>query len=111
MRILIDECLDWRLCRSLPDHECTSVAQRGWSGLTNGSLLGKAQNEFDVFITGDSNLQFQQNVSRFNIAIVILTAKSNPLDIVEGINSGARHYVTKPFKVAELLGRVEKLLR
>jgi DNA-binding response OmpR family regulator len=45
-----------------------------------------------------------------HIPIIFLTAKSNPLDIVDGINAGARHYMTKPFKVAELLGRVGKLL-
>lgn len=48
----------------------------GWSGLTNGALLVKAETEFEVFLTGDRNLTFQQKTSRFDIAIVVLHAKS-----------------------------------
>jgi predicted nuclease of predicted toxin-antitoxin system len=76
MRILIDECLDWRLCRSLTGHDCSSVQKMGWSGLTNGALLEKAAQEFDVFLTGDRNLTFQQTLSRFDLAVVILHAES-----------------------------------
>ncbi len=79
MRILIDECLDWRLCRALQDHQCASIHQMGWGGLTNGMLLEKAQENFDVFLTGDRNLSFQQNVTRFRIAVVVLEAKSTRL--------------------------------
>ena len=79
MRILIDECLDWRLCRALPEHHCTSVQQMHWGGLTNGTLLQKAQTEFDVFLTGDTNLSFQQNLTRFNIAVIVLEARSTRL--------------------------------
>ena|SRR6266446_1647794 len=76
MRILIDECLDWRLCRSLVGHDCASVQKMGWSGLTNGALLEKAQQEFDVFLTGDQNLTFQQPTSRFELGVVVLHAES-----------------------------------
>src|SRR5882672_6727109 len=76
MRILIDECLDWRFCRSLIGHECTSVQKMGWSGLTNGTLLEKAAKEFDVFLTGDRNLTLQQKTSSFAIAVVVLHAES-----------------------------------
>ena len=79
MRILIDECLDWRLCRALPEHYCASVQQMHWGGLTNGTLLQKAQTEFDVFLTGDTNLGFQQNLTKFNIAVIVLEAQSTRL--------------------------------
>lgn len=79
MRILIDECLDWRLCRALYEHDCASVQQMSWGGLSNGLLLQKAQVEFDVFLTGDTNLSFQQNVTSFNIAVVVLEAGSTRL--------------------------------
>lgn len=79
MRILIDECLDWRLCRALPGHDCSSVQKMGWGGLTNGALLQGAEREFDVFVTGDRNLSFQQNVAMFNIAVVVLHADSTQL--------------------------------
>jgi len=79
MRILIDECLDWRLSRALPEHHCASVNQMHWHGLTNGMLLQNAQTEFDVFLTGDTNLSFQQNLTRFTIAVIVLEARSTRL--------------------------------
>jgi len=79
MRILIDECLDWRLSRALSEHDCASVHQMNWGGLSNGLLLKKAQEEFDVLLTGDTNLSFQQNVTSFDIAVVILGAGSTRL--------------------------------
>jgi hypothetical protein len=51
----------------------------GWSGLTNGMLLEKAQENFDVFLTGDRNLTFQQNLTRFRIAVIVLEARSTRL--------------------------------
>ncbi|HJP94933.1 MAG TPA: DUF5615 family PIN-like protein [Pyrinomonadaceae bacterium] len=79
MRILIDECLDWRLCRALTEHHCVSVNQMGWGGLANGRLLQKAQQRFDVFLTGDRNLTFQQNLTRFSIGVVVLEVRSTRL--------------------------------
>src|SRR5436190_12705775 len=76
MRILIDECLDWRLCRSFTGHECSSTRKMGWDGLKNGELLAKAQIDFDVFVTGDRNLTFQQALMKFDIAVVVLQAES-----------------------------------
>ncbi len=76
MRILIDECLNWRLSRALPGHFATSIQKMGWSGIKNGKLLTLAvENKFDVFLTGDRNLSFQQNVTEFQIAVVVLEAK------------------------------------
>jgi hypothetical protein len=51
----------------------------GWSGIKNGELLSLAEVEFDVFITVDRNLSFQQNLPKFNIAILVLRAPSNRL--------------------------------
>jgi hypothetical protein len=79
VRILIDECLDWRLCRALIEHQCSSVRAAGWAGLTNGVLLEKAQQQFDVFITGDRNLCYQQNLKTFDIAVVVMEAASTRL--------------------------------
>ena len=63
MRVLLDECLNWRLGRALPGHFCTSVPRMGWSGIKNGALLEKMKQErFDVFIKGDRNLPFQQHL-------------------------------------------------
>ena len=79
MRILIDECLDWRLGRALTGHDCVSVQKMGWGGIKNGRLLALAQDEFDVFLTADRNLSFQQNTTKFDIAVVVLEAGSSQL--------------------------------
>jgi hypothetical protein len=79
MRVLIDECPDWRLDRGLPGHEVTSVTRMGWVGIKNGRLLALAEKEFDVFITGDRNLSFQQNTTRLNLAVMVLSAASTKL--------------------------------
>ena len=51
----------------------------GWAGKKNGDLLTLAQQSFEVFITVDRNLYFQQNLPKFTIAVLILTAKTNRL--------------------------------
>ena len=50
-----------------------------WGGLSNGSLLQKAEEEFDVLLTGDTNLSFQQNVTNFDIGVIVLDAESTRL--------------------------------
>lgn len=76
MRILIDECVDWRLLRDLPNHDVKTVRQMGWSETVNGALLTLAEQSFDVLVTTDKNLSFQQNVVRFKIGVVVLRARS-----------------------------------
>ena len=51
-----------------------------WSGLTNGKLLDKAQDQFDAFVTSDQNLAFQQNFNRFNITVYVLHPATGKLD-------------------------------
>ena len=97
MRILIDECLNWRICRALSGHYCVSVQKMGWAGLTNGELLREAERDFDVFITGDRNLSYQQKVSTFDIAVVILHAASTQL----------HHTIPLMPKVLELLPKIK----
>jgi len=76
VRILIDECLDWRLGRALEGHEVTSVQNMGWSGIKNGHLLALAADKsFDVFLTADRNLSFQQNHADLRIAVIVLEGK------------------------------------
>ncbi len=76
MRILIDECLNWRLGRALASHYGVSGQRMGWRGLKNGRLLLLAQEQFDVFLTGDRNLTFQQTILECRIAVVVLAARS-----------------------------------
>lgn len=56
-----------------------TTPQMGWAGTKNGQLLTLAETEFDVFITIDRNLLFQQNLPQFDIAVIVLQAPSNRL--------------------------------
>jgi hypothetical protein len=79
MRLLLDECIDRKLVREFVGCEVKTAPQMGWAGVKNGQLLALAEVEFDVFITVDRNLSFQQNLPQFNIAVIILQAPSNRL--------------------------------
>lgn len=73
MKILLDECVPWPMHRFLLDHECTSVQAQGWGGIRNGDLLQKAEAEFDLLITADQNIRYQQNLTNRRIAILELS--------------------------------------
>ena len=77
MRVLLDECVDRRLAEDIQGHDVRTVPEAGWAGLTNGELLTRAQQGFDAFVTVDRRLPFQQDLSRFSIAVVVLRARSN----------------------------------
>lgn len=62
MRVLLDECVDWRLLRDLTGHDVKTARQMGWSELKNGHLLRLTAEHSDVFVTVDRNLSFQNNV-------------------------------------------------
>jgi predicted nuclease of predicted toxin-antitoxin system len=79
VKILLDECIDRRFARELIDYEVKTVPQMGWAAKKNGDLMRLAEAEFDVFITVDRNLSFQQNLPEYDIAVVVLRAKSNRL--------------------------------
>ena len=74
MRILIDECAPRALKKHLiqQGHECRTVQEAGWSGKENGELLSLAETAFDVLVTVDTNLRYQQNLKGRKIAIVVL---------------------------------------
>ena len=80
MRILLDESLPRKLSQELAGHEVRTVQQIGWAGLKNGELLRQASAKFDVLITGDQNLEYQQNTSRLPIAVVVLIAMNNRIE-------------------------------
>jgi len=79
VRVFIDECIDWRLARRVVGHEVNTARQLGWSTIKNGELLALAAQDFDVFVTVDRNLSFQQNLPAFTIAVIVLRARSNRL--------------------------------
>lgn len=81
MRVLLDEQLPRHLVREIRGHEVSTVQRWGWAGLKNGELLQVAADTgFQVLVTADRNLQFQQNLSRSRIGIILLIAPSNALE-------------------------------
>jgi predicted nuclease of predicted toxin-antitoxin system len=80
MRILLDESLPRKLALELPGHDAKTVQKRGWAGLKNGALLREASQEFQVLLTGDQNLEFQQDLRTLPIAVIVLVAVSNRIE-------------------------------
>src|SRR6267154_2988538 len=82
MRLLLDECLPRRTKFLFAEsgHECETVRDAGFSGKENGELIALAEKKFEVLITIDKNIRYQQNIAGRNIAILIIRAASNDLD-------------------------------
>lgn len=77
MKVLIDENLPRKLAGHLKGHECRTVTECGWSARTNGELLSLAEPLFDVLLTLDKNIPYQQDLQSGRIAILIVRARSN----------------------------------
>lgn len=79
MRVLLDECLPEGLRAELPGHHVLTAREAGLAGKKDGDLLAAASGRFDVFITMDRSLQWQQRMSAFGLAVIIIRARSNSL--------------------------------
>ena len=79
MKILIDECIPRKFKHTLvgPNRDCQTVPEAGLAGKVNGELLNSAEGKFDVLVTLDKGLEFQQNLTGRTIAVVLIRAKSN----------------------------------
>jgi predicted nuclease of predicted toxin-antitoxin system len=80
MRILFDQGVPKKMRQHLPGHEAQTAYEAGLNELENGDLLREAEKEFDVLLTTDSNIKYQQRLSEFDIALVVLRAFTNSLD-------------------------------
>ena len=105
MNILLDECVPWPMHRFLLGHTCTSVQAQGWSGIRNGELLQQAEGQFDVFVTSDQNLRYQQNLTGKTISILelstndlrrIQTAGALIEEVIEGIRPAEFRHLEIP---------------
>ena len=79
MKLYLDECIDRGLARHFVGHEVRTARQMRWTSVQNGALLSRAAAQFDVFITVDRNLAFQQNLATLPIPVVVLRARTNRL--------------------------------
>ena len=82
MRILLDESLPRDLAAMLAGHEVKTVRSEGWAGIKNGKLLALTAAQFDVFITADRNIEFQQNMAALPVAIVVLVLHSTRIQSI-----------------------------
>ena len=81
MNILLDECAPHAVKKRLPHLAIRTVQEMGWSGVKNGKLLTLADQQFDVFITSDKNLRYQQNLATVKLAFLLLPTNSVPVVI------------------------------
>jgi uncharacterized protein DUF5615 len=77
VKLLLDECVTRFVKRDLTGHDVQTVEEAGFKGLENGDLIKTAADVFEVLITVDRNIPFQQNIAGLNIAILVLAAKRN----------------------------------
>lgn len=80
MRIFVDECVNSRLLPHLHGFNlihCTATPLRG---TRNGALLRAVDTDYDVFLTTDQNIAYQQNLKNFSLVFVILQARSNRIE-------------------------------
>ena len=74
--ILFDECVPWPLRQALAGHECSTAQRMGWKSVKNGELLRHAESHFDLFLTSDQGIAYQQNLGGRRIAIVELSTNN-----------------------------------
>ena len=80
MRLILDENLPVDLVLSFePSQDVDHVERLGWKGVKNGDLLGRISGNYDAFLTGDTNLQHQQNMSRYDLALIVMHPQRNTL--------------------------------
>jgi predicted nuclease of predicted toxin-antitoxin system len=107
MRLLLDECLPRKLKRQFSHHVVHTVPELGWSGLKNGELLALAEAQFDVFVTADQNLQFQQNLAGRKISVLVLVAGNIRLETLSALVPAAEAALAtvRPGEVVSVDGR------
>jgi predicted nuclease of predicted toxin-antitoxin system len=93
MRVLLDECLPRKLKRGIQADVIQTVPEMGWAGTKDGALLRLAEREFDVLLTNDRNLQHQQNLSRFDLAFVVLIAPTNDIEDLKPLMPAANRAI------------------
>jgi predicted nuclease of predicted toxin-antitoxin system len=91
MRVLPDEGIPVRLAAELPKHDVQTIRGMGWRGKKNGELLQLAASKFNVFVTIDKGLEYQQRTAHLRLGIVTLVAPSNDIDVLRPLMPGFRH--------------------
>jgi len=86
MRILLDESVPEKLGKLLVGHSCSTVHRQGWTSVKNGKLLAMAKDHFDVLLTADKGMEYQQNQATLPVSILVVRARSNRMeDLVRAV--------------------------
>jgi hypothetical protein len=81
MKLLLDECVPEDLKDFISGHEVASAAEMGWKGIKNGELMRLAADAgFNAFLTADKNIRHQQNISKYQIAVIVFDVFRNTLE-------------------------------
>jgi len=83
MKVLLDECLPRKLKAALSGHTVATVPEMGWAGTKNGALVRLAETAFEVFITADQNVEYQQNLRSLVLGMIVLVAANNRLETLQ----------------------------
>jgi predicted nuclease of predicted toxin-antitoxin system len=102
MKILLDECVPWPMHKLLVGHTCTTAQKRGWHAVKNGELIQKAETEFDLFITCDQSIRYQQNLQGRRIAILELSTNDLRRIMASGVMLHQAVATIQPGKYLEL---------
>ena len=82
MRVILDECLPIRLLRDLRGHTVTTVPRQGWASRSNGELIALVPSDFDVFITMDKSMEYQQDLVDVGICIIVPHAVNSRYEVL-----------------------------
>jgi hypothetical protein len=106
MRVLLDECVPRALRNELLGDEVKTVAEAGWAGVQNGELLQLAAKQFDLLLTVDRNLEYQQNFAGLALAIIVVHAPSNDVTVLRPLMPAVLAAIpaTKPGMVTHIHG-------
>jgi hypothetical protein len=81
MKVLLDECITKKLKLQLADFDVYTVSELGWSGVKNGHLMSLCvDNHFDILLTIDKNMIYQQNLDKYPVAIVVLNSRTSKFE-------------------------------
>src|SRR3954469_13943232 len=89
MRVLLDECVPRTLRERIPGHDVKTLTEAGWAGVKNGELLRLAAGAFDVLLTVDRNLEYQQSFAGLSLAVIVIDAPSNDVAVLRPLMPAA----------------------
>jgi len=105
MRVLLDECLPRKLKHEVHADFVKTVPEMNWASRKNGALLLLAEKDFDVFLTSDRNIEHQQNLKSFDLAIIVLIAPTNDIEdlrpLMHAVNEAIRTISSREIKYIE----------